>query len=133
MALRNSMPLMTRWSRGREVAVVAFALTIMCCGSAVLGWLLAMLATFRAIYAAAGIEMPMLMDMAGAHPWALLAVILPTEITVPLLAWRSRRPALWLTVHALALAGLVLLLMSVFKGNIYRPIYDLNAVLRSGR
>jgi hypothetical protein len=88
---------------------------------------------FRAVYIAAGMPMPVLVDIVGHYPWAWLAAMAVCVMIVGLLAWRSRHPAFWLTVEALALGGLVFLLIPILAGNLYRPIYDLDSALRGDR
>jgi hypothetical protein len=98
-----------------------------------LGWLLAVVGTYRAVYVAAEMRMPVLVDIAGHYPWALIVAVVLLEVIVALLAWRSRRPSFWLAVEVLTLAGLIFLLIYILPGNVYRPIYDLDSVLQGGR
>lgn len=133
VAVDGTTPNMLDRHQRCRLVIVAFTFILIGLSSAVLGWLLALVATFRGIYASAGIRMPVLIDIAGHYPWPLISVVVLFEVIFTLLAWRSRRPGLWLTVEALALAGLIFLLISIFQGNIYRPIFDLDSVIQSGK
>jgi hypothetical protein len=92
--------------------------------SATLGRLLTLAATFRAVYAAARVPMPLLVGIAGRYPWVLLASVVGAEAIVALAAWRSRRPGLWLTVEAFAMAAVLYLFIPILQANLYRPILE---------
>jgi hypothetical protein len=131
--MEGSTPRMSDRSRRNETAITAVLLTCLCLGSAALGWLFAVVTIYRGIYIAAGMRMPMLVDVGGRYPWALIVAAVLIQVAVALLAWRSRRASFWLAIEVLTLAGLIFVLVFILPGNVYGPIHDLDSVLRNGR
>jgi hypothetical protein len=88
---------------------------------------------FRGIYVVAQMRMPILVEIGGHYPWALIVAFVLLEAMVALLALRSRRPGIWLAVELLTVAGSLFALAAILPGNVFRPIFELDALLRSGR
>lgn len=109
---------------------VAAALGAMAFYSAVLGHILAATAIFRQVYLAAGMSMPPLLNVLGRAPWAFFACIVVPVAGLAVVAWRSRQPAIWLTIEAAALAALASILVPLITESAYAPIRELTALLQ---
>ena len=133
MAGKDLLPKVPSRSLPHKPAVVGLFLMWFCLSSAALGWLLVILAMYRGFYTVAGLQMPILVEIGGHYPWGLIVAFVLLEVIVALLALRSRRSGIWLAAELVTVTGLLLLLAWILPGNVYRPIFELDALLQSGR
>lgn len=128
MRLRSSV------ATGRRLGWQALVpIVLMGLASAWLGLLLKTGLTFRTVYVAAGVRRPLLLEIAGCQPWVALAAVLACEVAVAFVAWRSRRPRLWLTVEAVVIVALVTVFTPMLAASAYRPLQEVTQAIKEQR
>ncbi len=114
----------SRYHRQVVAACVFMVLT-----TAGVAWLTVLAGTYWDVYTAAGMQMPVVLELVGRKRWVILIGFVVLEILIGLMAWRTRRPGFWLMVEACGAATLVTILLQILLGSVFIPIQEFISAL----